>query len=479
VPRVHFRPARNWLNDPNGLLFHNGRYHLYFQYNPYGTAHGNMSWGHATSPDLADWTEHEIAMLCDDDEEIFSGSIVFDTANTSGFGATGKSPLVAIYTSAYRKTRRQAQSLAYSLDDGMTWTKYDRNPVLDRGSRDFRDPKVFRWEGLDEQYWVMVAVEAAERLVMIYRSSDLRSWHFLSSFGPAGAVGGVWECPDLFPLAVDGALDGVRWVLIVSLYPGGIAGGSGTQYFVGDFDGVRFTPDRTTGASPDAHPADTRWLDYGRDCYAGVTFSGLPDEERTIIAWMGNWDYAALIDPAPSRGAMTVPRRLSLVSVGDDVALRQEPVLPPLDRVAAFSDVTLTEAWHVPATLPPNAVVDLAVRLDRAEGIAVRLRHGEGQHGGAVVRVAGDVLLVDRTEATAGAHPGLSSVEVVPLRSSDHVALRILIEPTSIEVFADGGCTVVTDLIDTALDANGLTIEPLSGTAVVESVRISTPQAKI
>ena len=157
-------------------------------------------------------------------------------------------------------------------------------------------------------------------------------------------------------------------MLLVSLYPGGIAGGSGTQYFVGDFDGVRFTPDRRTGASPDAHPADTRWLDYGRDCYAGVTFSGLPDEERTLIAWMGNWDYAALIDPAPSRGAMTVPRRLSLVSVGDDVSLRQEPVLPPLDQVAAFSDVALTDAWHVPAALPPNAVVDLAVRLDRRRG---------------------------------------------------------------------------------------------------------------
>ena len=186
----------------------------------------------------------------------------------------------------------------------------------------------------------------------------------LSSFGPAGLVDAVWQCPDLFPLAVDvpsTACDGCcRQPL-----PRGDRRGIGNAVLCRRLRRCPVHPRRTTGASPDAHAADTRWLDYGRDCYAGVTFSGLPDEERTVIAWMGNWDYAALIDPAPSRGAMTVPRRLSLVSVGDDVALRQEPVLPPLDRVAGFSDVALTEAWQRPATLPPNAVIDLAVRLDR------------------------------------------------------------------------------------------------------------------
>lgn len=469
---MHFRPAAHWLNDPNGLVFHEGVYHLYFQHNPYGDSHANMSWGHATSTDLLTWAEHDVAILCDDEEEVYSGSVVVDHENTGGFGSAGQTALVAVYTSAHRATRRQAQSLAYSLDDGMTWTRYEGNPVLDRGSLEFRDPKVFRWTGAGEQYWVMVAVEAAERRVVLYRSEDLRSWRFLSSFGPAGAVGGVWECPDLFPLAVDGDPDRVRWVLIVSLYPGAIAGGSGTQYFVGRFDGVVFTADHALPAAADPRQAGARWLDHGRDCYAGVTFSGLPDDERTLMAWMGNWDYARLIDPDPARGAMTVARRLSLVAVDGDVVLRQEPVLPALGEPVRFDEVPLPGAWHVPAPLPPSAVVDLVARLDGAEGVAVRLRHGEAQHGGVVVRVDRGVLLVDRTESPAGTHPGLSSVEVAPLRASDRVALRIVVDRRSIEVFADGGITVVTDLVDTVAEADGLTIEPLRGAAAIESLAV-------
>lgn len=243
-PAAHFTAASAWLNDPNGLLYHNGVYHLFFQNNPEANTWGNISWGHATSTDLVNWAEQPVAIPCTAEESIFSGSAVVDVDNTAGFAPPGQSALVAIYTSAYTKTSTrpgiQAQSLAYSLDEGATWTRYAGNPVLDTGSTDFRDPKVF-WYGGEDGHWVMVLVEAAERRVAIYTSANLREWTLASRFGPAHAVEGVWECPDLFPLRLRGT-DEVRWVLVVSLYPGGIAGGSGAQYFIGSFDGTTFTP---------------------------------------------------------------------------------------------------------------------------------------------------------------------------------------------------------------------------------------------
>ncbi|OZB80984.1 MAG: glycosyl hydrolase family 32, partial [Microbacterium sp. 13-71-7] len=240
---MHFRPAQNWMNDPNGLVFHDGRYHLYFQYNPEGATHGFMSWGHASSTDLVRWEEHPVAIRYTDAHEIFSGSVVVDEHDTSGLGAAGEPPLIAVFTLADQPGRHQAQGIASSLDGGLTWRLYDGNPVLDRGSADFRDPKVFRYAGPAGEYWVMVAVEAEERRVVLYRSADLKAWTYLSDYGPRGATGGVWECPDLFPLSVDGDPSEVRWVLLISLNPGGIAGGSGTQYVIGSFDGVRFLPD--------------------------------------------------------------------------------------------------------------------------------------------------------------------------------------------------------------------------------------------
>ena len=207
-PAIHFTAQDTWLNDPNGLVFHDGLYHLFFQNNPYGSVWGNMSWGHATSPDLLRWTEHPVAIAGDETEDIFSGSVVVDHGNTSGFGTAGAPALVAIYTSAFKPGTKhsgtQAQSLAYSSDSGMTWQKYGGNPVLTRDSAHFRDPKVFRYHSGASAYWVMVAVEAQQQKVVLYRSDDLKTWDFLSDFGPANADAGEWECPDLFPLAVDG-----------------------------------------------------------------------------------------------------------------------------------------------------------------------------------------------------------------------------------------------------------------------------------
>ena len=450
-PLIHFTPERNWLNDPNGLVFHDGRYHLFFQYNPFGDVHSHMSWGHASSVDLIRWEEHPVAIPCDESEWIFSGSAVVDAENTSGFGAPGQTPLVAVYTSVDALTMIQRQALAYSVDDGATWTKYAGNPVLDRGSRDFRDPKVFRYDDGPDAFWVMVAVEAADRQIVLYRSDDLRSWDFLSTYGPAGAVGGAWECPDLFPLAVDGDPDDIRWVLVISIYPGGMAGGSGTQYVVGRFDGVRFTPDRPVGDEP----SDVDWIDFGRDCYAGVTFNGLSMHERTLIAWMSNWDYAAAVPTAPWRGSMTVPRRLSLVTADGRAQLRSQPILPvgePIDPAAQ---------------LPPAARIDLRAKLGGDGRVCVDLVGAEGRVS---VGCRPGRLTVDR-RAAGDLHPDFPSIESAPVPGGDDTLdVTIVVDTCSIEVFAVGGLRSITDLALLG-DARRLEVST-QGTAVVETLAV-------
>jgi sucrose-6-phosphate hydrolase SacC (GH32 family) len=275
-PQYHFSPAKNWMNDPNGLIYLDGEYHLFFQYNPEGATWGNMSWGHAVSTDLVHWKEQPIAIEGSAAERIFSGSVVVDRDNTSGFGQPGRPAMVAVYTSWYESgSRHQAQSLAYSLDRGRTWTKFADNPVLTaeqdgKNPQDFRDPKVF-WYA-PQKKWVMVLALSADHRIAVYSSTDLRTWRHLSDFGPAGATGGVWECPDLFELPVDGDPSRKKWVLSVNLSPGSIAGGSGAQYFVGDFNGTTFTADDT---GPYVPPAGRSLADFEGDTYgAGWTTTG-------------------------------------------------------------------------------------------------------------------------------------------------------------------------------------------------------------
>ena len=248
-PQYHFTPAVNWMNDPNGMVYYNGEYHLFYQYNPFGDTWGHMSWGHAVSRDLVHWEHLPVALAEEDGVMIFSGSAVVDWNNTSGFGEEGRPPLVAVYTGHHTSGERQDQRIAYSTDSGRTWTKYEGNPVLDRAMKDFRDPKVF-WYEPDEK-WVMVLARPHEHKVQLYSSPDLKSWTHLSDFGPAGAVNGIWECPDLFELPVDGDPGNTKWVLVVNLNPGGPAGGSAGQYFVGHFDGERFTADTPVPAGDD------------------------------------------------------------------------------------------------------------------------------------------------------------------------------------------------------------------------------------
>jgi fructan beta-fructosidase len=310
-PYLHFSPERNWMNDPNGLVYDDGTWHMFFQHNPYGTRWGNMSWGHATSTDLVHWEEQPVAIPQTFDangtaiEDIFSGSVVVDEGNTSGFGTAENPPMVAIYTSAYTPAHpthagTQAQSLAYSLDDGQTWTKYEGNPVLDRNSANFRDPKVIPYTDPEtgEAYWVMVAVEALEHKVVLYRSDDLKTWTHLSDFGPANATGGIWECPDLFPLAVDGDPANTKWVMVVNLNPGSVAGGSGGQYFVGEFDGTTFTSESTV--ADDTLPAGEVFAGFNGGDYEDWNVANEPGNHAN-----GPWTDAPAAGTLPGQNAVS------------------------------------------------------------------------------------------------------------------------------------------------------------------------------
>ena len=288
------------MNDPNGLVWHNGEYHLFFQHNPHGTKWGHMSWGHAVSKDLLNWSELTVAISEGEDGAIFSGSAV-----------SHNDEIVAFYT---RHTdTHQAQCIARSSDNGRTFTKYEGNPVLDENKKDFRDPKVFKYQ----DHWIMCVAQPFDKQISFYKSFDLMNWQHLSNFGPAGAVDGIWECPDLFPLELE---DNEVWVLLVSLNPGGLYG-SGTQYFVGDFDGQIFTPRYSTN--------EPRWLDFGKDNYAGVTFNSEPNGKRIFIGWMANWLDVKDHPETSWTTQMTVPRFLGLTHYQDEIVLTQKPVSEP------------------------------------------------------------------------------------------------------------------------------------------------------
>lgn len=437
-PRFHLAPARNWMNDPNGLVFTGDRWHAFFQFNPEGNDWGNMSWGHASSADLLHWDEHPVALRHRPGEQIYSGSIVAGDDGT----------LSAFYTSAYDRGI-QAQSRATSVDGGTTWTMDAANPVLDRGSSDFRDPKVVRVPGGG---WLMLAVEAVERRVVLYASDDLSTWRETGSFGPLGSEGVVWECPDLVRLPVEGTTERV-WVLLLSTNPVGDdadPAGSAMHYVVGDLvDGVFHSLD-----------GDLRPLDHGRDCYAGVTFDSAPGGSAVMLAWMGNWRYAHVVPSSPWRGAMSSPRTLGLRRIDDALHLVQHPVLPPFGELDASS-----------LRIEPHAVLD--VRWDPAAAGSVRLRlKGEGD---AVVEVVHDpaarTLSVSRTGRAADAlHPDFAGVRTAPLADPASGALTLVIDGPLLEVFTDDGLTVLSHLV--TLGAGPVTVSASAETSVVPTVRV-------
>jgi fructan beta-fructosidase len=463
------------MNDPNGLVYFNGVYHLYFQYNPEGNDWGNMSWGHASSSDLVHWTEHPVAILCDDNEAIYSGSVVVDHHNSSGFGEYDITPFVAIYTSAF-VDGRQAQSLAYSLDQGTSWTKYSGNPVLDRNSTAFRDPKVFWFQADQGQgYWVLVAVEAVGKKVVLYRSVDLRDWVHLSDFGSTDEDGGLWECPDLFRVPVDDAAAEAKWVLVVSRDPGRSTQGSFAQYYIGDFDGTNFTS---------ANDGVPRRLDWGRDYYAAVSFDNVPHGRRILLGWMSNWNYAAAVPTAPWRGTMSLPREISLRDVGGEIALIQRPAAG-IDALRVRAENHSIRPFTVEGSRPiegsPMYRLDVSFEPVDARTIGLDLLVGDNHATRVRYDTKTGLLSLDRRRSgTIDFESSFASIETVPIRLIDGaLRLEVYVDRGSVEVFAQDGEVSITDQVFAPEWCTGLSIVSSGGATRVQHLNLETfPDAR-
>jgi fructan beta-fructosidase len=429
-PQIHFTPYENWMNDPNGLVYFNNTYHLFYQYYPDSNVWGPMHWGHATSTNLVRWKRQPIALYPDSLGYIFSGSAVVDSNNTSGFGKDGKIPLVAIFThhdTAGANAQRndyQNQSIAYSLDEGKTWTKYAGNPVLKNpGIVDFRDPKVSWYEAGSK--WIMTL--ATKDRISFYASKNLKEWTKESEFGEKiGAHGGVWECPDLFPLEYNGEK---IWVLLVSINPGGPNGGSATQYFTGQFDGKTFTPYQT----------DIRWIDHGPDDYAGVTFFNT-GKRRIFLGWMSNWQYAMSVPTTKWRSAMTVPRDLSLQKIGEKYFLASLPV-PEVYELSG-KEKELQETFNL------EGAARIYLKLDTLDSYEIILSNDSSEQVIAGYDKASNNYYIDRTRSgKVNFEKGFAARHTAPrIATSQSSDLTLIIDDASLELFADNGLTVMTSI---------------------------------
>jgi fructan beta-fructosidase len=449
-PRFHFSPQKNWTNDPNGLVYFDGEYHLFYQFNPFGDQWGHMSWGHAVSPDLVHWKELPVALPEEDGIMIFTGSTVVDEHNTSGFCAGGRPCLVAIYTGhtpeAKPKPTLQTQNLAYSNDRGRTWTKFNGNPVLNLNMTDFRDPNVF-WS-VDGRRWIMVVALPNEHKVRIYGSGDLKRWETLSEFGPAGATGGQWECPDLFQVHVNNTKDETRWVMKIGLNPGALQGGSGEQYFVGWFDGTRFINE---------NPASlTLWTDYGKDCYCALTYNGLKRETFPVmLGWMNNWQYAGKVPTSPWRGQMTLPRRVALERSEKGIRLIQDPIRPLAQlrsgMVAASGATPEDFSQSLSRRSFDGGLFELQtkVALGSAQEIGFKLLSPDGSYTLVSYDKQRQQLFVDRTHSgLVDFSPDFPARTAAPLvLGGEPLRLNILVDRSSVEVFAMEGRLAMTNLI--------------------------------
>ncbi|WP_420387043.1 glycoside hydrolase family 32 protein [Roseivirga sp.] len=461
-PQVHFTPKEAWMNDPNGMVYYEGEYHLFYQYYPDSTVWGPMHWGHAISTDLVHWEHLPIALYPDSLGYIFSGSAVIDWNNTTGLQEGEHPPMVAIFThhepngaSEEGNDTFQYQSIAYSLDKGRSWTKYEGNPVVPNpGIRDFRDPKV-SWHEATQQ-WVMIFA-AADR-VRIYNSPNLIDWEFQSEFGAdVGAKGGVWECPDLFPLKEE--LTGeTKWVMLVSINPGGPNGGSATQYFVGDFDGKTFSTEQEK----------TLWIDYGRDNYAGVTWSDIPQEDgrRLFMGWMSNWDYAQVVPTEQWRSAMTTPRSLHLRKEDATYLLASKPVFEMKSLIADSTDGgdgdvkpgvyhSLTTAYNsqgrkVEISSPMMTEVTFDLVNSRGKMFGIELSNNEGEKYYLVIKdgiMLSDRQTSGRTDFSEKFASALHTGPISGFDKLDKLKVQMIVDHASVEIFINDGLAVMTELV--------------------------------
>lgn len=414
-PLYHHTPAYGWMNDPNGMFFKDGVWHLYFQHNPYGSQWENMTWGHSTSTDLIHWTFQGDPVQPDAWGSIFSGSSVVDKNNTAGFG---ENAIVALYTSA---GENQTQSMAYSTDNGKTFTKYDGNPIITSNVPDFRDPHMF-WNE-DIKKWNMIL--AAGQQMNIYSSDNLKDWKFESSFGAEyGSHGGVWECPDLMKMKVRGT-DKEKWMLVCNINPGGPSGGSATQYFVGDFDGHKFTCE--------SKPEVTKWMDYGKDHYATVTFDNAPNGRHVALAWMSNWQYANQVPTLQYRSANSIPRDLGLFEYKGNTYCS---VTPSEEITAARSKKTsksLSEACEMVVNLKGDATITLS--------------NSKGEKVVMTYKAKDETFSMDRTlSGKTDFSSDFAAITTAPVYGKMN-KLRIFIDKSSIEVFDNDGKMAMTNLV--------------------------------
>jgi len=454
-PQFHFTPDSMWMNDPNGMVYYEGEYHLFYQHHPHSNVWGPMHWGHAISTDLVHWEHLPIALYPDSLGAIFSGSAVIDWNNSSGLGTGEKPPMVAIFTHHNQKLEKagsdlyQYQSIAYSLDKGRTWTKYPGNPVIQNpGIRDFRDPKVSWYE--EGQKWIMVF--AAQDRIMFYTSPNLIDWEKESEFLAERAPDeGVWECPDFFPLEYKGE---EKWVLIVSIGDGGPNGGSATKYYIGDFDGKRFTSDDPSVGS--------RWMDYGKDNYAGVTWSDIPKEDgrRLFMGWMSNWQYAQAVPTERWRSAMTLPRELQLEFSEAGYHLISRPITeisllrgPQLEltpgTIKGEQAIQSSAGWE-------NALyeIDLIFKVDTETdpgfefGFVLENEAGETVVAG--INPAKEQVFIDRSNSgNSSFSDQFAGRHSAPIQISKDSTIRFhaFLDLSSIELFLDGGSVVLTELV--------------------------------
>ena len=439
-PVYHHTPAYGWMNDPNGMFYKDGVYHLYFQYNPYGSVWGNMHWGHSTSTDLMHWKFEGCAIVPDAWGAIFSGSCVVDHENTAGFG---KEAVVAFYTSAKSTPWGdiQMQSMAYSLDNGKTFTKYEGNPILTSSEKDFRDPKVF-WYA-PGKHWVMML--AVGQHMEIYSSVNLKEWKKESEFGAMqGAHGGVWECPDLVEIPVEGTRE-KKCVLICNLNAGGPFGGSAAQYFVGSFDGKKFVNES---------PTQTKWMDWGKDNYATVTWNNAPDGRCIALGWMSNWQYANNVPTRQYRSANTLARDLTLYREGQELYLKSTPsveVKKARGKKVSIPSFKVSEKHEMVNLFEEKQgayEVEIVIQNAGASKIAFCLLNDKGEKVSMYYDLNRKQFVMDRSESgKVDFSKDFPAVTVAPVNVDKELTLRLFVDRSSIEAFGEDGKFVMTNLV--------------------------------
>lgn len=465
-PVYHHTPAYGWMNDPNGMFYKDGVYHLYFQHNPYGSTWGNLSWGHSTSTDLVNWKFEGDPVMPDAWGMIFSGSSVVDHDNTAGFG---EGAVIAFYTSAKPSPWGdvQMQSMAYSLDNGKTFTKYEHNPILTSTERDFRDPKVF-WYA-PGKHWVMML--AVGQHMEIYSSVNLKEWKKESEFGAMqGAHGGVWECPDLVEVQIEGTKQ-KKWVLICNLNPGGPFGGSAAQYFVGSFDGKVFVNES---------PTQTKWMDWGKDHYATVTFSNAPDGRCIALGWMSNWQYANNVPTRQYRSANTIARDLTLYRLGEELYLKSTPsaeIKKARTEKISVPSFSVSGQYEVKSLLPSNEgayEIEMTLNNAGASKITFSLLNDNGEKVTMYYDVLRKQFAMDRSESgEVSFSKDFPALTVAPVADTKgDIRLRLFVDRSSVEAFGEDGKFAMTNLVFPSAPYNRMVFDSGTGKFTVKSLTV-------